>query len=145
MSKEELLKRRFKIIADWPGSLFRIGDIFESVYGPSEVWESKRSGGKFLYNPSNYPALFEPLEWWQDRKPEDMPEYVMFVKEYMGYKKGSVYKYEPWGEEYGQRLKDQMIHFRTGNGEYDLHAVPGYFNQLLPATESEYQSFKQNQ
>lgn len=47
----ELLKPRYKVIADYPGSPFPVGFIMKD---DCESW-------------SKYPANFRKLEWWEER------------------------------------------------------------------------------
>lgn len=61
----DLMATRWKVIADYPSNdEYKVGQIIENI-GPhySELL-------------SRYPHLFQPIPWWSDRKPEDMPEYV---------------------------------------------------------------------
>lgn len=64
MKTEELLKPRFKLIADYPGNTQEIGNVTVEV-----------STANYF---RKYPANFRELQWWEDREIEDMPEYVKF-------------------------------------------------------------------
>jgi hypothetical protein len=72
MTKEELLKPRYIVIAHFPYSGYKIGDII--------------CGNIFqLYNEdyikhecASYPALFNSIGWWEERDEKDMPEYVKY-------------------------------------------------------------------
>jgi hypothetical protein len=61
LSVEELLKTRYKLIADYPGNYLPIGHIFYLI-------QDEYHG--------QYPHLFKKLEWHEDRSENDMPEYV---------------------------------------------------------------------
>lgn len=78
MIPEELLKIRYKVIADYPeNKYFKIGDILiESDHIPKGRFGKKITRHWASVNAHDYPHLFKPLFWWEDRKPEDMPEYV---------------------------------------------------------------------
>lgn len=136
MTVEDLLKPRYKVIADYPGSNFNIGDI---LHNP-EYFDKRNS------NLNKYPAIFKPLSWWEDRKPEEMPEYVKFTKEYMEFKKGDVYKTTP------RKRTDsngEFIYFLIDGSKPNKFidnkiGVPPNFNQLLPATETEYLNQNKN-
>lgn len=65
MSNKELMKPRYKVIAQYPYSSFPNGEIIQDILNPM-----------FL---DMYPHLFQRLEWWEDRKPEDMPKYVKWI------------------------------------------------------------------
>jgi len=60
MNAKELLNPRFEIIADFPGSPFKVG----------EIWDATAS----IVNADDYPHLFRKLNWWENRKEEDMPK-----------------------------------------------------------------------
>lgn len=85
MTTEELLKPRVKCISPtnehYPNSPFTVGDILEQVHpelSSSNPYKGNWEYGKNkeIYHPEKFPHLFKKLEWWEDRKPEDMPEYV---------------------------------------------------------------------
>lgn len=65
MTKEELMKPRYEVIADYPGNDLIIGVVFE----PNSDW-----GEPYL---NKYPHLFRKLHWWEHRKPEEMPSYLI--------------------------------------------------------------------
>lgn len=78
-----------------------IGDILTLdplgyVYGS----ETGRWVGKSIV--SEYPHLFHHLKWWEERKPEDMPEYVITsflgktTEQYGGLPNGLIFKVEKW-------------------------------------------------
>lgn len=72
MTPEELMKPRYKVIADYPDTVFKVGHIIEQV----EVDE-----GQNLYNMDfflKYPAIFKKLEWYE-REPKDL-EGIQFGK-----------------------------------------------------------------
>ena len=80
MTKEELLKPRWKLIAGFPGCLFRVPEIlkeglvsWKSVDG-EECFKYK---GEYIY-PQLYPHLFRKLEWWEDRQEKDLPKYLRY-------------------------------------------------------------------
>ena len=62
MSPKELIKPRFEVIADYPKSIFKIGEIIEN-------------GNEFSYY-TDYPHLFKKLNWWENRKENEMPSYL---------------------------------------------------------------------
>lgn len=82
MTPEEILRPRYKVIDNWPGNTkFEIGDILKG-YSPG------CGGGDLILNdkgesvwlsPEKYPHLFKKLEWWEDRKESELPEYVKWV------------------------------------------------------------------
>ena len=78
LSKEELLKPRYKVIASWPNSDLPVDLVVTQIgngkwsdgkdyeFAESELWFKR------------YPHLFRKLHWSEDRSVEDMPEYVYF-------------------------------------------------------------------
>lgn len=65
MTPEELLKRRCKVMVDYPNSRFKVGEIFSDVEHP-QYYES-------------FPVIFKALSWWEERKPEDMPKHLRSI------------------------------------------------------------------
>jgi hypothetical protein len=75
MSNEELLKPRYKVIADFPYNTFgEVGSILDRDWG----WNGDDENG-FKHHISHYPHLFKKLQWWEERKQEGMPEYVKWT------------------------------------------------------------------
>jgi|ERR1044072_619177 hypothetical protein len=123
----DLLKPRYKVIADYPGNAYKLGDIITFVEdGCSELIAnySAVNGDRTRLMVAKkefdkYPHLFKKLEWWEDRSDEDMPEY---------------YKHKDFGwvaESVG--IYDTTICFRGRNDVIEWHV-----QNLLPATEAEY-------
>ena len=72
MNREELLKPRIKIIASWPGMEddgYEVGKVICA--------EEEYLNNELVYR---HPHLFKRLGWWEDRNPEDMPQYVDRVR-----------------------------------------------------------------
>lgn len=79
MSTEELLMPRYKVIADYPGNKFIIGDILTFVREVAQSYDLwvNQNGLQITYNHfGKYPHIFQPLPWWSDREPQDLPEYL---------------------------------------------------------------------
>jgi hypothetical protein len=72
MTVEELLQPRWQVIADYPKSLYHVGDILNGGYRSEDLIYCDTNGPRW----SNYPHLFKKLEWWEYRKREDMPQYI---------------------------------------------------------------------
>ncbi len=89
LSVEKLLEQRFKVIADYPHSPYKIGDLVEipdsstsyhctttKAYN-SFTEEMCDSANYFsILQIENYKHLFRKLEWWEERDISEMPEYV---------------------------------------------------------------------
>lgn len=67
MNIEKLLKPRFEVIADYPKSTFKVGQILEG-----ELIFCDPDGPKY----SDYPHLFRKLPWWEKRERSEMPMYL---------------------------------------------------------------------
>jgi len=122
LAKEQLLIPRYKVIADYPGNLNKVGDIIsinEGTPGETELvcgW----------YN--RYLANFKPLPWWSYRNSEDMPEYVRLEN-------GFVHKVEHWicDNSAGQPLYE----FYNRVGSITIGCVVG----LIPSNEEEHTAY----
>jgi len=86
LSVEELLKPRYKVIADYPWSIYAGNGILNSD-GESFHITTIKYFDEFgeLVKSANwvdektvmlYPALFRKLNWWEDRDIKDLPAYV---------------------------------------------------------------------
>lgn len=128
MTPDELMKPRYKVIAGYPGSPFEIGEIISwtdttETQKRAFIMRSQSGHGLNKTVADQYPHLFKKLEWWQDRLPEDMPEYVKDEKGVIG----------KLGERYSHNLKNcVMVVFKEGN------AIVNHFKHWLPATKDEY-------
>lgn len=74
MTNEELMKPRCKAIAPDTSGNFEVGEIFYPEKNGSYYFYG--DNGKRCFAPKYYPHLFRELEWWEDRNPEDMPEFI---------------------------------------------------------------------
>ena len=78
MTATELLIPRYEVIADYPNNERPIGAILqEEVHG--YFYYRKGDIGYHANNKNidNYPHLFRKLNWWENRKAEDMPKQVI--------------------------------------------------------------------
>jgi hypothetical protein len=119
MTKDELLRIRYKVIADYPGSIFEIGHII-NTYESAMAYLTETEKGCL----KDYPHLFKPLKWWEDRKVEDMPEY---------------YKYSGNNGVFKTRFRPDggivMLEFSP------TETVPVKMEYTLPATKEEYEAY----
>lgn len=125
LKSEELLKPRYKVIADYPDSILSVGDIFETYdNGIKYVTQLSKVDVK------EYPHLFKPLEWHEDRKPEDMPEYVKDIGD------GEIFRVD----KYELPKKIQVIR----NGKSFHPDSPTHFvsiEHFHPATKEEWDNY----
>lgn len=121
MKIEELLQPRWKVIADYPNNGHDLGDIINIYQEKNSVTDQQRA----FFN--KYPHLFKPLQWWEDRAAEDMPEYVKDGKFILKVR----YK----------MAHDGMIYRSTLGNTW--HFVHEFSNIVIPSTESEYLNRKE--
>ncbi len=136
MTVEQLLMPRLKVEIDYPDNDFSVGEIIEfpnksNFYTGTEEWETRLCGKpgrrsmrciKF-FDP--YPHIFRPMLWYEDRKPEDMPEYVKIIED------GTVSKVLDWET---RQLLDHPYIDRLGSS----------LSHILPATLSDYTTYLQS-
>lgn len=92
LTPEELLQPRYEVIADWPNNTIEIGDVctIENEYGQFRFGQPIHQ--RMM---EAHPHLFKKLCWWEERKEEDMPEYLKVTVDHMehyGTKKGDIIK-----------------------------------------------------
>lgn len=118
MTKKELLKPRYKVIADYPDGIWEVGDIIHDGF---KGWQGIAP---------DYPHLFKPLQWWEERELKDMPEYL-------------TYQFMP---DSPLKVKKVDNHFTNSAGnpnrfgfmaQDDFHS----YSKTTPATEQEYNDY----
>lgn len=67
----KLLTPRVRVIVNYPGSPFKIGDILTLQNGLYRL-----DFQRLFSDLEKYPAVFQPLKWWECRTIEEMSEYV---------------------------------------------------------------------
>jgi hypothetical protein len=130
-SIDELLKPRYKVIADYPGCPYEIGtilyvddegELFSPIagYAPSIIKIMESEASKFNH-------FLKPLQWWEDRELDQMPRYVKCIatpdQKIMP---GDVFK---------------LAWIEPGWGTDHVHTIFLYTNCYIPATESEYNTY----
>jgi len=140
---EELLRPRYKVIADYPGSDFNIGCIIEfdcqTYFFGTLDWQSALvilpNGSSGIYGIGMFephPHLFRQLQWWEDREESDMPEYVRL-------REGKIVKIKNHFIEQDSKYKRCWFSYFGPTYNYiELYA------KASPATEQEYNQ-QQNQ
>lgn len=73
MTREELLKPRYKVTADYPGSPYH-KDLILEFNQQGQPLSEKGWCRQF----DTYPHLFRKLEWWEERGLGEMPEYIKY-------------------------------------------------------------------
>lgn len=128
---EELMKPRYRVLLDYPDSPFEVGQIIDfekNKYTGELAFNYATDNGIDHYYPTffnEYPHLFQPLAWWEERNAEDLPEYV---KDTIAGK--IVVKVHKWGED----------HFVSEANAPDLYRSI-HMELWTPATEEEYLAY----
>lgn len=82
---EQLMRPRWKIVADYPHSPLPAGSLLDGNGESFCVSRTHYQDFGELHSQNNYmpeaylygfPHLFRKLEWWEERAVEEMPEYV---------------------------------------------------------------------
>ena len=80
MTAKELMIPRFEVIAEYPKCEFKTGEILSRVkYATNDIYhtdENATVGGLDLLEIEKYTHLFRKLNWWENRKVEDMPKQI---------------------------------------------------------------------
>jgi hypothetical protein len=137
MTPEELLRPKYKVIADYFYNPYKIGDIITVEYEDRSIHltttQHRDEFGETVqqanyFHPKrldDFPHLFQRVEWWEGLKPEEMPSYVK-------HKNGNIYKVS----EYSEGLIGVVI-----EGGFWAH-----LKNLFPATKEQYEEYiKQKQ
>lgn len=128
----KLLEPRYKVLADYPGSPFKVGEILklnDSIH-PTYAHFTNGEKGIMVDEIDNYPHLFRLLKWWEERDVKDMPEYVSGLNLHSRF---MVLKVE-WRH---------TTYLQIRNVEYsEWHAFSLYKNILTPATQQEYEAYQ---
>ena len=80
MTAEQLLKPRYEVIADYPFNPYQIGDLVQNIANTSVALYAKINDTDHLSSIEyfdKFPHLFRKLNWWENRKAEDMPKQVI--------------------------------------------------------------------
>ena len=76
---EDLLKPRIEVIAPYPLSPYKVGDLVE-LSDSGKTLKAIVSGNAEFWMPfseiEKMKELFRPLPWWEKREESEMPEYV---------------------------------------------------------------------
>ena len=84
MTKEELMKPRYEVVADYPGRpmTMPIGHILVlDKFGAGKYWHEYTDEEPIHIDEGStrFPKVLRLLYWWEQRKPEEMPEYVKYT------------------------------------------------------------------
>lgn len=121
----ELLKPRYKVIADYPMSSVDVGEV---LIPDKETNQCVTQGGYWGTDLTKYPHLFRKMDWHEDRLVGDMPKYLKCIKTPdQIHQPNTVYKID-WVNKY--------------YGKSELGQIIVSTNCYLPATELEYTTYQ---
>ena len=132
MTAEELLKPRYKVMADYPAAMHSVGDVLSAYEnGIRYLVEINENSEKYSMN--DYPHLFKKLEWWEERELKDMPEFLKYNIDEENY----VVKVYKWDME---KLFGYMDDDLTTGFDLNLWQKEPY----LPSTKEEYEQYQKH-
>lgn len=117
----ELLKPRFKVIADFPDSDYKVWNIEDRDWTKYVNGEDETDG--VLWRISDFPHLFKKLEWWEERSQEEMPKYIKSIH---------------------GKICDEVLQYDFKNfGVYikSFNSISADIRNFIPATEQEYTQY----
>lgn len=115
----DLMAKRYKVNIKYPFCPWRLGEII--------------SGGKLpLWDVKDFPEIFQPLEWWQERDKKELPKYVKDEK--------GVYKVKEWHTELAPKCT-VYINPKIHTGYMDYTRECPLYSEMLPATKEEYDNY----
>lgn len=120
MTRENLLKQRWKVIANFPDSDFRVGSIQDRDWCKYVNGVDETDG--ILWSISDFPHLFRELEWWEERDIDDLPNFVKY--------QNLIYKVK----------EKNLVSARSEKHPLDGAGLDVPWSNCLPATEEEYLS-----
>lgn len=155
MKPEDYFMPRYKVLIPYPGSDYEVGEILCLTNLNSDEYYFSLDDGQVLEWESfykSYPEIFKLLKWHEERKPEDMPQYVSYIsltrKERIygraetsddGFYKARVFqKVERWEVcgRFSWSIRKEMHYFVEG-----LIYPQAIYRSTLPATEEEYNNY----
>lgn len=122
MTAEQLLTRRYKVIADYPNSPFTLGRIYKIDDFISSI------------DPAKYPGIFRELVWWESRDIADFPKFGKLLDDVADLSAGDVIKF---GKGQIKKTKEHGIVFTQRGWKYSH-----YIQWVVPATEQEYLAYR---
>lgn len=143
MTPEELLKPRYKVIAEDTSGDWNLNSILE--FNPD--WQNRPvhtlydDEGSRSFSPAyfdQFPHLFAPLPWYADRKPEDMPEYLKVNVDNTALFNGDYHKVHVWKINAAGHFYCLLEVDRQKSLADMFRYFPEHF---IPATKEEYDNY----
>ena len=133
LSNEILLKPRIRVIAPYPNSPYKIGDLMECSgdafylikFGQCKDFVSAKSLEPFFSH------LLKPLVWWEERELADFPEYV----ETQMHGEAVIVKVIKW---LAPEMKGMPPRFEHGSAKGKSPWSP---YSIMPSTEENYNAY----
>lgn len=130
MSNDDLLKPRWKVIAAFPDNRnYEVGSILDRDWCRYVNDEDESEG--VVWRISNFPHLFKKLEWWEERKEDELPKYVIIKNKIIPVKKWLIESNSVW-----LNVEYPDPSFMMGSK---------YYPSVFPATEEEYDVYCQTE
>lgn len=127
MTTKEILIPRYKLITIYPNCPFKLECILtqkdaQNANNPYyEIGTLGIRNSPVLYNPENFPQVFQKLEWWEDRPDNEMPKYVKNIRTHEVYQLLSYHRNSPFALVQHNNIKTKE-----------------HFQLLQPASKQEY-------
>lgn len=131
---EALLNPRYKVIADYPGNELKVGIVLTLTDGMwcDDEYEFTSPESYF----KQYPHLYKPMAWWEEREVDEMPEYLSYI---------SLTLKDKFGDDETKTRKYVIINswHMDNNGKWYFNK--NHFNKLYlyhsPATKLDYTTY----
>lgn len=121
----DLLKPRYKVIADWP-------------YMPKHIKVGELASENFIMKAMQYPHLFRKLHWSEEREESDLPKFVGYKNEH-GFFNWIYPVVRFTNTENNGEPFSCIISYTNKEGEYQEMEQATW--GISPATETEYQQY----
>jgi hypothetical protein len=127
MTVEELLIPRCRVLADYPNSYFKVGDILTGSpkipTGAVGKFINDTTGWAWVFTPEKYRSIFQKVFWYEERRLEDLPKYIRIKDLY-----------------YEVKWKENLIREASPDTEDDNLKVDFWFNKQtsVPLTEEQF-------
>lgn len=141
LTKEQLLIPRVMCVGGKEGEPndtsgdFITGDILTQTEKRFSKWKSSKLKHTVYLDTSfieKFPHLFRPMPWWEGRKPEDMPEYVVFNNDSLAV----YYKVTTW-----DKISENIWQFVLNDSRKFSYDMTVWGSTISPATEQEYNEY----
>jgi hypothetical protein len=129
---EELMLPRYKVMADYPDSEFQVGEVLLQCKDGVRLVSLSRNMYVDWFKVEKWPSIFNKLEWWEERKTKELPDYVR--------DDNGVYKVKEWHTESAPKCSVFIIPAVHKGYTEDCSYCPLY-SDFMPATAEEYAAY----